>query len=67
MLCDECRACAKRTALTKQECPAIRIGNGKFVLHATFKCSKCDRRGLIRLAKLRFIRSALLTRRAGSG
>ena len=41
VLCDECRACAKRTALTKQECPAIRIGNGKFVLHATFKCSKC--------------------------
>jgi hypothetical protein len=41
MLCVECCACAKRTALSKSECPAIRVGNGKFVLHATFKCSKC--------------------------
>ena len=40
VLCVECRACAKRTALTKLECPAIRLGNGRYVLHATFRCAK---------------------------
>ena len=38
VLCVECRACAKRTALTKAECSAIRVGNGRHVLHANFKC-----------------------------
>jgi hypothetical protein len=38
VLAVECRACAKRTALTKGECPAIRPGNGRYVLHATFRC-----------------------------
>jgi len=41
VLCVECRACARRTTLTKQECPPIRPGNSAFVLHATFKCSRC--------------------------
>ena len=49
VLCVECRACAKRTALTKQECPPIRTGNSAFVLHATFKCSRVriDRRAAL--------------------
>ena len=34
----ECRACNRRTVLTKSECPAIRPGNGRYVLHATFRC-----------------------------
>ena len=42
VLCVECRVCAKRTALTKLECPPIRTGNSAFVLHATFKCSRCE-------------------------
>ena len=41
VLCVECCACNKRTALTKQECPAIRLRNNRYVLHATFKCSAC--------------------------
>jgi hypothetical protein len=41
VLCVECRACAKRTALTRQEYPAIRLGNSRYVLHATFRCAKC--------------------------
>ena len=41
VLCVECRACNKRTALTKQECPALRVGNNRYVLHANFKCSAC--------------------------
>ena len=31
VLCVECRACNARTALTKAECPEIRVGNGAFV------------------------------------
>jgi hypothetical protein len=37
-LCIECCACARRTVLTKSDCPAIRPGNPRYVLHATFRC-----------------------------
>jgi hypothetical protein len=43
VLCVECRSYNKRTALTNQECPQIRTGNGRCVLHATFKCSRAAR------------------------
>jgi hypothetical protein len=33
----ECTSCGRRSALTKQECPAIRLGNNRYVLHATFR------------------------------
>jgi hypothetical protein len=41
VLCVECRACGRRSALTKQECPAIRHGNARYVLHVTFRCERC--------------------------
>jgi hypothetical protein len=41
VLCVECRSCNKRTALTKHDCPQIRTANGRYVLHATFKCLAC--------------------------
>jgi hypothetical protein len=41
VLCLECRQCAKRTALTKQDVPQSRLGNVRYVLHASFKCSAC--------------------------
>jgi hypothetical protein len=40
-LCVECRECGKRTALTKNDLPASRLGPVRYVLHATFKCSAC--------------------------
>jgi hypothetical protein len=42
VLCLECRQCNKRTALTKADLPASRLGNIRYVLHASFKCSKCS-------------------------
>ena len=41
VLCLECCRCNKRTAFTKADLPASRLGNARYVLHATFKCSKC--------------------------
>ena len=41
VLCLECRQCAKRTALTKADLPQSRLGNVRYVLHASFKCSAC--------------------------
>ena len=41
VLCLECRQCAKRTALTKTDLPRSRLGNVRYVLHASFKCSAC--------------------------
>jgi len=42
VLCLECRACNKRTALTKADLPQSRLGPVRYVLHANFKCSACD-------------------------
>ena len=42
VLCLECRSCNNRTALTKADLPASRLGKVRYVLHASFKCSKCD-------------------------
>ena len=41
VLCLECRQCAKRTALTKQDLPQSRLGPVRYVLHAKFTCSAC--------------------------
>jgi hypothetical protein len=41
VLCLECRQCNKRTALTKADLPASRLGSVRYVLHAPFKCSAC--------------------------
>ena len=41
VLCLECRACAKRTALTKADLPASRLGPVRYVVHANFKCTAC--------------------------
>ncbi len=40
-LCVECRACERRIALTKNECSHIRTGNSRYVLHVSFKCTRC--------------------------
>jgi hypothetical protein len=41
VLCLECRECNKRTALTKPDLPASRLGPVRHVLHANFKCTAC--------------------------
>jgi len=35
VLCVECTSRGRRSALRKPECPAIRLGNNRYVLHAT--------------------------------
>jgi hypothetical protein len=37
-LCIECEACRRRTALTRENCPQIHIGNKRVVKSVTFRC-----------------------------
>jgi hypothetical protein len=37
-LCIECKACGRRSALTKQNCEHIRLGNKRLVRAMKFRC-----------------------------
>ena len=39
-LCIECKACGRRSALTAENCPQIRLGNKALVKSMRFKCNR---------------------------